>query len=72
MVFELKKTSLYNGALGCGISGSGPSVFAISKGASTAKKVGVSMGKIYNELDLEYDIHISYVNDIGIKILEFK
>ena len=69
---ELKKTSLNNGALGCGISGSGPSVFAISKGASTAKKVGASMGEIYNELDLEHDIHISYVNDIGIKILEIK
>jgi len=69
---ELKKTSLYDGALGCGISGSGPSVFAISKGASTAKKVGASMGEIYNELDLEHDIHISYVNDIGIKILEIK
>ena len=30
------------------------------------------MGEIYNELDLEHDIHISYVNDIGIKILEIK
>ena len=66
---EIKLASINSGALGCGISGSGPSVFAMSKGVTTAKNVGNAMKKIYDKLDLDYDVHISCVNDIGIKIL---
>ena len=67
---KIKSVSINSGALGCGISGSGPSVFAMSKGVTTAKKVGNEMKKIYDKLDLDYDVHISCVNDIGIKILK--
>jgi homoserine kinase len=35
----IKKTAMENGALGSGISGSGPSIFALSKGRDTADKV---------------------------------
>ena len=66
---EIKLVSINSGALGCGISGSGPSVFAMSKGVTTAKNVGNAMKKIYDKLNLDYDVHISCVNDIGIKIL---
>jgi|TARA_B100000768_G_scaffold44303_1_gene43050 homoserine kinase len=67
---EIKSASISTGALGCGISGSGPSVFAMSKGLTTAKNVGNSMKKIYDSLDLDYDVHISFVNDKGIKIIK--
>ena len=43
---DLKKTSSNNGSLGTGISGSGPSVFALSKGEKTAKSVTIEMGKV--------------------------
>ena len=69
---ELKKISFINGALGFGISGSGPSVFALSKGLINAKKVGESLKNKYNQLNLDFDIHISTVNENGIKIIEFK
>jgi homoserine kinase len=69
---ELQKTSLSNGALGCGISGSGPSVFALSKGFSTANNIALSMKEIYDKIDIEFDIHVSPINDIGIKIIEIK
>ena len=69
---ELKKISFINGALGFGISGSGPSVFALSKGLINAKKVGKSLRNKYNQLNLDFDIHISTVNQNGIKIIEFK
>jgi homoserine kinase len=69
---EIKSASINSGALSCGISGSGPSVFAISKGITTANKVGEAMTKVYRNLNLEYDIHISYVNDKGIRILNYK
>ena len=69
---EIKSASINSGALSCGISGSGPSVFAICKGITTANKVGEAMTKVYRNLNLEYDIHISCVNDKGIRILNYK
>jgi len=67
---KIKSVSINSGALGCGISGSGPSVFAMCKGVTTAINVGNAMKKIYDKLDLDFDVHISCVNDIGIKILK--
>ncbi|WP_456420725.1 homoserine kinase [Lutibacter sp.] len=65
----VKQQSLLAGALGCGISGSGPSIFALSKGKETALKVAESMKLVYDEIDIDYDIHVSKVNKQGIKIL---
>jgi homoserine kinase len=42
---EIKKAALDAGALGCSISGSGPTVFAITKDAVTARLVVAAMGK---------------------------
>ena len=35
---EVKLAALHSGALACSISGSGPSIFALTKGAANAKK----------------------------------
>jgi len=67
---QIKSASINTGAIGCGISGSGPSIFALSKGLTTAKNVENSMKKIYDNLDLDYDVHVSRVNDKGIKIIK--
>lgn len=68
--FDLIKKSAYeNGALGSGISGSGPSIFALSKGLETAHAVAKGMSKVYDDMNLPYEIHISKVNDEGIKII---
>ncbi|AWA30178.1 homoserine kinase [Flavobacterium magnum] len=65
----IKAAALENGALGSGISGSGPSVFALCKGRETAHKVAESMSSVYDNIKLPYEIHVSPVNDIGVKIL---
>ncbi|MBI9042422.1 homoserine kinase [Lutibacter sp.] len=65
----VKQQSLNAGALGCGISGSGPSIFALSKGEATAKKVAEAMKSVYEKVGIDYDIHVSKVNKQGIKIL---
>jgi homoserine kinase len=65
----IKKTAYENGALGSGISGSGPSIFALSKGKETADKIAKAMSAIYDEMGLPYEIHVSKVNDQGIKII---
>ena len=66
---EVKNEALNQGALGSGISGSGPSIFALSKGMATAKKVGNAMIEIYKNLGIEYDMYLSAINKVGIKIL---
>ena len=66
---KVKKGVIQAGALGAGISGSGPSIFALSKGEETAKLVGKTMAEIYNNTGIDYDIHVSKINQQGIKIL---
>ncbi len=66
---KVKKGVIQAGALGAGISGSGPSIFALSKGKETANIVGETMAEIYNTTDIDYDIHVSKINQQGIKIL---
>ena len=66
---EVKAKSLEAGALGCGISGSGPSIFAFSKGAHTAEKVTLEMSKVYQDFAIDYDVHTSKINTQGIKTL---
>jgi homoserine kinase len=65
----IKKTAYENGALGSGISGSGPSIFALSKGKETAEKIAKAMSAVYEEMNLPYEIHVSKVNDEGMKII---
>jgi homoserine kinase len=64
----IKKTAMENGALGSGISGSGPSIFALSKGRDTADKVAKAMSTVYDEMKLPM-IHVSKVNPDGMRIL---
>lgn len=67
---DVKKAAIAAGALGCGISGSGPSIFSFSKGESAAKKVAEAMKDIYQKIGIDYDIHVSKINPTGIKILD--
>lgn len=66
----VKEASAEAGALGAGISGSGPSIYALSKGLETATKVGEAMKNVYNKVGIEYDVHISKINPQGIKIID--
>jgi len=67
---KVKEECLKAGALGSGISGSGPSIFALSKGEAIAKKVAERMSTVYKNIGIDFDIHISKINQKGIKILE--
>ena len=67
---SVKRRALEAGALGGGISGSGLSIFALSKGKHTAEKVAKAMSKVYDEMNLKYEIHVSKINAGGIKIIK--
>lgn len=69
---KVKESAIKVGALGAGISGSGPSIFALSQGREMAEKVAQNMSDIYNQLELEFDVHVSKINSDGVKILETK
>ena len=66
---EVKSAALNSRALGCSISGSGPSIFALSQGIDTAEAVGESMKKVYNETEIEFSTYVSKINDKGVKII---
>ncbi len=67
---KVKEQSIKAGALGCGISGSGPSIFALSKGETIALKVADAMKNVYKDVGIDFEIHVSKVNKQGIKIVE--
>jgi len=64
---DIKRNAVKAGALGSGISGSGPSIFALSKGEEIAQKVAESMKKTYQNIGVDFDIHVSKVNSQGVK-----
>lgn len=64
---KVKENALMAGALGCGISGSGPSVFALSQGLQNAEKVADAMREVYEKIGVDYDVHVSKINTEGIK-----
>lgn len=66
---EVKETAINAGALGVGISGSGPSIFTLSKGIQNATNVKDAMNTLYSKTGIEFDIHISKINTEGVKIL---
>ncbi len=65
----LKQAALNAGALGSGISGSGPSIFALSKGEETANKVKEAMKKSITPLGINFEIYVSKINTQGVRII---
>ena len=63
----LKSASLAAGAIGGGISGSGPSVFMLSANFETAKKVEKAMRSVYQETNIIFNTYVSTVNLEGVR-----
>lgn len=67
---EVKQRCQAAGALGGGISGSGPSIFMLSKDVDTANAVGTIMQEIYTGLNIDHKVYITTLNHTGVKITE--
>ena len=65
---EVKQKSKEAGALGGGISGSGPSIFMLSKEKSEAEKVELIMKEVYDKIGVEYKTYVTTINYDGVKI----
>ena len=66
---SLKKVCKTEGSIGFGISGSGPSVYALTRGTDKAQKISDAMKKIISSIGIDFEIHISTINNQGIKII---
>ena len=65
---EGKQKSKEAGALGGGISGSGPSVFMLSKDEATAQNVSTVMQEVYNRIGLEHHVYVTKINGEGVRV----
>lgn len=66
---SVRESALTHGALGCGISGSGPSIFSLCHGHSIAQQVAKAISKVYSKTNIDFEVHISEINTEGIKVL---
>jgi homoserine kinase len=68
--FEKIRTEVkQHGALGCGISGSGPTLFALSKDEQTAEQAGQLIAKHFLSAGLKSESYVSEINLQGAKII---
>jgi homoserine kinase len=66
---EVKTKCKDAGALGGGISGSGPSIFMLSKEEAIAKSVENIMKSIFEKIGIEYKTYVTTINYEGVKIV---
>ncbi len=64
---DVKAASLYAGALGGGISGSGPSIFMLSRTLAEAENVRSAMNDVYGKTDIGYNIYVSEIHPTGVR-----
>src|SRR6202000_1339480 len=57
------------GALGGGISGSGPSIFMLSKDAATAAAVEKVMQEVFTRIGIDHHTYVTTINQQGVKII---
>jgi len=66
---EVKQSCKAAGALGGGISGSGPSIFMLSRDETTARQVEQIMKAIYQRIGLDHHTYVTTINQEGVKII---
>ncbi|RZK52275.1 MAG: homoserine kinase, partial [Pedobacter sp.] len=65
----LRELAMKNGAVGFGISGSGPSVFALAKDEVTARKITDAQQNHLTKLNINSNAYVSSVNAEGPRIM---
>ena len=70
--YEVKEAVKAAGALGMGISGSGPTLFTLSKGAEASESIIKAAQEVYDSIGLGVDAYHSAINTRGAYVLEEK
>lgn len=63
--YDAKSAALATGALGCGISGSGPTIFVISNNENCANDSADAITRVYADRGIESTFVVSEVNQVG-------
>lgn len=66
----IKQLSKEAGALGGGISGSGPSIFMLSRDEAVAQTVEKQMKQVYRQLALDHHTYVTTINNEGVKFID--
>ncbi len=67
---DVQKAAMEAGALGCSISGSGPSIFALSNKKEIAENIAVIMQSTFQSINIGSKVFVSQVNPVGVKVIE--
>jgi len=67
---KVKRAALDNGAFGCSISGSGPSIFALSNSVAVAGQIASAMRHELKAISIECDVYISPINKVGPRVMQ--
>ncbi len=61
--YAIKNAALESGAIGCGISGSGPSLFALSDSEDSARNIGLAMQNAFSDPGLQSQLYCSPISN---------
>lgn len=70
--FHVQEAAMVSGALGCSISGAGPSIFALCVGSEKAQYVLNAMQAAFRGSGIPNQGYVSFINTTGAKILQKK
>ncbi|MCB0731621.1 MAG: homoserine kinase [Ignavibacteriae bacterium] len=68
--YDIKQTAIENGAYGCSISGSGPSIFAFAKSKAKAEQIGKAMQIVVKANGMKSNLFVSKINSVGPKVIK--
>ena len=67
---EIKKAAIDAGALGSSISGSGPSLFALSNSEEIANRIAIDTKAVVDSIGIGSVTYVSKINEVGPRILD--
>ncbi|HEU0027305.1 MAG TPA: homoserine kinase [Ktedonobacterales bacterium] len=67
---DVRQAALEAGALGCGISGAAPSMFALTTARAAAEAAGKAMAAAFERAGLRATVYVSPINRAGARVLE--
>ena len=68
--YNIKDISIKSGAIACGISGSGPAIFSLSKSDKVANNILDKMSSHFDSVNINYNGFVSKINSEGVKVID--
>ena len=68
--YNIKEISTKAGAIACGISGSGPAIFSLSKSSEVANDILNKISFHFDSVNITYNGFVSIINSEGVKVID--